>query len=145
MLGRMRVTSADYDDCYEAAIAALIRSAVAFRPELGFKFVTYAGRAIGSSINRARYMRQKQTTREHPSDTHVAVDARRPGDAVMAREALDTLRLGIASLDDRTRGMLELRYWKQCTLDEVGTAYGLTKERARQVLNGALVTLRKAM
>jgi len=48
-------------------------------------------------------------------------------------------------LTDRERKVLLGRYWDNRTLEEVGAAVGLTRERVRQIQNRALRKLREAM
>ena len=62
---------------------------------------------------------------------------------------LDELREALDGLQDRMRDVIELRYGldgsKPCTLEEVGSRLGVTRERVRQVEGRALRELELAM
>jgi RNA polymerase primary sigma factor len=59
----------------------------------------------------------------------------------------ETLKKALEALPEREREILQLRYGlldeKPKSLEEVGKRYGLTRERIRQIENGALKRLRE--
>jgi RNA polymerase primary sigma factor len=71
------------------------------------------------------------------SDFLADTDAIDPSDAVADRLRHETLQLGLETLHDRNRRVLELRYGLDGrdprTLDEIGREFGLTRERIRQI------------
>jgi RNA polymerase primary sigma factor len=76
-------------------------------------------------------------------------NADRPEHVVAEQMKLDELREALESLQDRMRDVIELRYGldgsKPCTLEEVGTRLGVTRERVRQVEGRALRELELAV
>jgi RNA polymerase primary sigma factor len=76
-------------------------------------------------------------------------NADRPDHVVAEQMKLDELREALDGLQDRMRDVIELRYGldgsKPCTLEEVGTRLGVTRERVRQVEGRALRELELAM
>ena len=71
------------------------------------------------------------------SDFLADTDAIDPSDAVADRLRHETLQLGLETLHERNRRVLELRYGLDGrdprTLDEIGREFGLTRERIRQI------------
>jgi RNA polymerase primary sigma factor len=69
-----------------------------------------------------------------------------PGDAVDLNFRNEALATALATLDDRERKVLELRYGLNgrapLTLDEVGRAFDVTRERIRQIESHSLKKLR---
>ncbi len=64
-------------------------------------------------------------------------------DPVIGDELADALDCAMAVLDERTRDILWKRYRDGLTLEETGKAFGVTRERARQIEKEALIKLRK--
>jgi RNA polymerase primary sigma factor len=135
---------------------ALLRSVEKFDASRGFKFSTYACRAIFKSFNRlasktGRY-RQRFPTEYDPQLERSDYDVKRhemQRDASV--EALRDVLLGDrASLTDVERTVVIERFaisgqGKRRTLAEVGRMVGLTNERVRQIQNHALGKIRAAL
>jgi len=72
-------------------------------------------------------------------------NAERPDDAVADGMKLAELAEALEGLQDRMREVIELRYGldgsQPCTLEEVGQAFGVTRERIRQIENNTLKKL----
>jgi RNA polymerase primary sigma factor len=75
-------------------------------------------------------------------------NADRPEQAVAEQMKLEELREALDTLQGRMRDVIELRYGldgsKPCTLEEVGSRLGVTRERVRQVEGRALRELELA-
>lgn len=71
----------------------------------------------------------------------------RPADAASTQLLKEQLRDILESLNDRERAVLEMRFGltngQGHTLEEVGQAFGVTRERVRQIESKALRTLRR--
>jgi RNA polymerase sigma factor (sigma-70 family) len=69
-----------------------------------------------------------------------------PADSALEGDALSQIEAALAELEDRERRVLELRYGltgeDRLTYQQIGESLGLTRERARQLHNQALHTLR---
>ncbi len=55
------------------------------------------------------------------------------------------VRKAVEALDDRSRWVIKLRYFEGMKLEDVGCEIGVTRERARQLVAGALSKLRKVL
>lgn len=74
-------------------------------------------------------------------------DCSDPYGFVASRESRDAMELIVGGLSEREAGVIRLRYGmadgSRHTLDEIGTVYGVTRERIRQIESKALEKLRK--
>ncbi len=156
MAKRTRIPNVEFSELVSEGNMALLRSVEKFDVSRGFKFSTYACRAILKSFHRlatntGRY-RQHFPTEFDPSlersDYDVQKRQRRREDSVEAlREILARNR---AALSDVERKVVMERFaigtgGKGRTLSEVGRLVGLTNERVRQIQNTALAKLRAVL
>lgn len=156
MAKRTRIRNVEFSELVSEGNMALLRSVEKFDVSRGFKFSTYACRAILKSFHRlatntGRY-RQHFPTEFDPklerSDYDVQRHERQRDDSVDAlREILARNR---AALSDVERTVLMERFaigtgGKGRTLSEVGKLVGLTNERVRQIQNAALAKLRAVL
>jgi len=156
MAKRTRIPSVEFGELVSEGNMALLRSVEKFDVSRGFKFSTYACRAILKSFNRlatktGRY-RQRFPTEFDPelerSDYDVRKHEMQREDSVEAlREILAYNR---ARLSDVERRIVMERFairsrGKARTLAEVGRMVGLTNERVRQIQNLALSKIRTAL
>ncbi|MCJ7543906.1 MAG: sigma-70 family RNA polymerase sigma factor [Phycisphaerae bacterium] len=156
MAKRTRIPNVDFSELVSEGNMALLRSVEKFDVSRGFKFSTYACRAILKSFHRlatntGRY-RQHFPTEFDPklerSDYDVQRHERQRDDSVDAlREILARNR---AALSEVERTVLMERFaigtgGKGRTLSEVGKLVGLTNERVRQIQNAALAKLRAVL
>ena len=76
------------------------------------------------------------------SDLIEDVNAQQPDEAVADDMRQDELEVALAGLNERMRSVVELRYGldgeKPRTLEQVGAALGVTRERVRQIETRAL-------
>ena len=156
MAKRTRIPNVEFTELVSEGNMALLRSVEKFDISRGFKFSTYACRAILKSFNRlatktGRY-RQHFPTEFDPdlekSDHDKHRHERRWDDSVDAvREILARNRAGLSELERII--VLErfaiLTRKKGKTLAEVGKIVGLTNERVRQIQNLALEKIRESL
>ncbi len=158
MAKRTRLANADYMELISEGNMALLRSVEKFDCTRGFKFSTYACRAILKSFSRvamraSRYRGrfptefdptlEKSTYQEELRETHEA-------------DCVDELR-GIISQNSANLNEVEVKVLQARfalgqvagapgdgpkTLEQVGLLIGVTKERVRQIQNRALDKLR---
>ena len=149
-----------YRDLVQAGVAGLRRAADGFRPELGYKFSTYAMPWIRKTVG-------KEAGKWRETYTHISLDAPvgEDGDATVSdfvpdegaadpSEAADLASLReyarrlLATLPERDRAMVEMRFGiatgVPATLREVGKAFGVSTTRADKVIGRALLRLRAA-
>src|SRR5437667_8124118 len=157
MAKRTRLGDVDFAEIVSEGNMALIRAVDKFNIERGFKFSTYACRAILKAFSRASLKHSRHRTRfpvEFEPDMEKSdwIDKKRD---VVEEDCIDELKQivdrNLADLSDTEQTVLRRRFnWQQSdesplTLEEVGKIIGVTKERVRQIQNKALAKIRKLM
>ena len=141
---RLRLDPAEYRS---AALAGLWHAANHWRVELGFQFSTYAWECIEGQLKNARekfawpkrlIVGGRQKFLKSRPDDRIETD-----DGQDRREVVETLLSGLAR---RQREIVTLRYGLggegPYTYEELGRVFGVTKERARQIVQRAVRDLR---
>jgi len=161
MAKRTRITGVDVTDLISEGNLALLRAVNKFDCARGYKFSTYACRAILKSFSRvatrmARY-RGHFPTEFDPAlekSNHIEhVRNAQEGDCVHDLKTI--LAKNLAQLSEVERAVIAARFAldhtesdpvrKAKTLEQVGEMIGVTKERVRQIQNKALSKLRLAL
>ena len=149
-----------FRDLVQAGVAGLQRAADGFRPELGYRFSTYAMPWIRKTVGEeARAWHEAYThasldapagedgeaTKRDLVPDELSADPSEEADRSMRREYAHRL---LATLPERDRAMVEMRFGfvtgVPATLREVGKAFGVSTTRADKVINRALLRLRAA-
>lgn len=158
MAKRTRMSEVDFADLVSEGNMALLRSVDKFDCGRGFKFSTYACRAILKAFSRqgvklSKY-RQRFPTDFDPSmekSNHLEVLRR-----TQELESADEVKLIVinndAELTDVEQTVIHHRFGidadenhNPLTLEQVGQIIGVTKERVRQIQNKALEKIRTIM
>jgi RNA polymerase primary sigma factor len=159
MLKRSRITGFDFSDLIGEGYLALLRSVDKFDCSRGFKFSTYACRAILSSFSRAisRVKRDRSvfpTEFDPDLERSDQLDRKRED---IEEECIDELRLILseneADLNHMEERVIRERFGfddpdeiafsrKRKTLTQIADIVGVTRERVRQIQNKALGKLR---
>lgn len=157
MAKRTRLGDVDFAEIVSEGNMALIRAVDKFNVDRGFKFSTYACRAILKAFSRTALKSNRHRTRfpvefEPEMEKSDWTDRRR--DAV-EEDCIDELKAivdrNLADLSQVEETVIRRRFnWKQeeehaLTLEEVGQIIGVTKERVRQIQNKALMKIRSVM
>ncbi len=156
MARRTRIPNVDFTEMVSEGNMALLRAVEKFDASRGFKFSTYACRAILKSFNRLatntnRY-RQRFPTEYDPEMDRSDYDVKKHD--MQVEDSVDALRdiiaRNLARLSDVERKIITERFavgsgGKKRTLAEVGQIVGLTNERVRQIQNLALAKLREKL
>ncbi len=157
MAKRTRLGDVDFAEIVSEGNMALIRAVVKFNVDRGFKFSTYACRAILKAFSRTALKSSRHRTRfpvefEPEMEKSDWTDRRR--DAV-EEDCIDELKAivdrNLADLSQVEETVIRRRFnWKQeeespLTLEEVGQIIGVTKERVRQIQNKALMKIRTVL
>jgi len=156
MAKRTRIPNVEFGEVVSEGNMALLRSVEKFDVSRGFKFSTYACRAILKSFNRlatktGRYHQRFPT--EYDPDLErsdydlVRRETERRETVEMVREVLAG---NPACLTDVERTVVMERFaigshGPRRTLAEVGKMVGLTNERVRQIQNNALAKIREVL
>jgi len=158
MAKRTRMSEVDFADLVSEGNMALLRSVDKFDCGRGFKFSTYACRAILKAFSRqgmklSKYRQrfptdfdpamEKSNHLETTRDVHVKETAAEVKHIVLTNEA---------DLTDVERTVIHHRFGLEggekaaaLTLEQVGQIIGVTKERVRQIQNKALEKIRTAL
>jgi len=157
MAKRTRLGDVDFAEIVSEGNMALLRAIEKFNVDRGFKFSTYACRAILKAFSRTAMKSSRHRTRfpvEFEPDLEQSDWQDRRRDAV-EEDCIDELKAiverNLADLSNIEQTVIKRRFnWKQedespLTLEEVGRIIGVTKERVRQIQNKALAKIRAVM
>jgi len=156
MAKRTRIPNVEFSELVSEGNMALLRSVEKFDVSRGFKFSTYACRAILKSFNRlatktGRY-RQHFPTEFDPEMERSDYDVMKHD--IQREDSIDALREILANnranLSETERVIVMERFalasrGKGMTLAEVGRMVGLTNERVRQIQNMALAKIKAVL
>jgi RNA polymerase sigma factor (sigma-70 family) len=162
MAKRTKMGNVDYAELISEGNMALLRSVDKFDCGRGFKFSTYACRAILKSFSRVA-MRTSRYRGRFPTDFDPAMEksdyreqVREDVEASCVEELRGILRKNAADLNEMEVKVLQARFAlnqisaegqnpEPKTLEQVGLMIGVTKERVRQIQNRALAKLREKL
>jgi RNA polymerase primary sigma factor len=156
MAKRTRLNGLDFNELISEGNFALLRSVDKFDCSRGFKFSTYACRAILKSFSRvamrtSRYRGQFPTEFDPLLEKSDFVDRKRDDlEGQCVAEIRDILTNNRADLNDVEQTVIRERFALDAptlparpkTLEQVGEMIGVTKERVRQIQNKALQKIR---
>jgi RNA polymerase primary sigma factor len=161
MAKRTRLAGVDFGELISEGNMALLRSVDKFDCGRGFKFSTYACRAILKSFSRVamrttRYRGMFPTEFDPALEKSDAAEMRRDDhEQDCVSEVRDILSRNLANLTDIEATVIRERFaldptpsqepMAPKTLEQVGELIGVTKERVRQIQNKALQKIRHAM
>jgi RNA polymerase sigma factor (sigma-70 family) len=156
MAKRVNIPSVDFAELVSEGNMALLRSIEKFDVSRGFKFSTYACRAILKAFHRqaARHGRYRQRfplefdARMQKSDIIDNRHRQQWDDSVQALRQI--LSCNLAAMTDLERRVVMFRFGLvseagRMTLSQVGQRVGYSNERVRQILNGSLRKLRESL
>lgn len=162
MAKRTRITGVDYAELISEGNLALLRSVDKFDCSRGYKFSTYACRAILKSFSRvatrtSRYRGYFPTEFDPTLEKgNLATHRRATAEDEWVDELKHILAGNSANLNEIERTVIKARFaidaqpdpgepTRAKTLEQVGEMIGVTKERVRQIQNKALEKLRVAL
>ncbi len=159
MAKRSKLVGVDFTELISEGNMALLRSIDKFDASRGFKFSTYACRAIIKSFARVALRTNRYRGRfpvEFDPDLEKGdfIEQRREDTKIYCMDRLrDILGNETSELSDVERRVLQARFAihkdteqeKPMTLEQVGHVIGVTKERVRQIQNKALKKLRSTL
>jgi len=158
MAKRTRMSEVDFADLVSEGNMALLRSVDKFDCGRGFKFSTYACRAILKAFSR-QGMKLSKYRQRFPTDFDPAMEKSNHVENVRAeqeRETADEVKHIVmsndADLSNVERTVIHHRFGigaeeptEPLTLEQVGQIIGVTKERVRQIQNKALEKIRERL
>jgi RNA polymerase sigma factor (sigma-70 family) len=157
MAKRTRLGDVDFAEIVSEGNMALLRAVDKFSVDRGFKFSTYACRAILKAFSRTAQKHSRHRTRfpvefEPEYEKSDWADKRRDQ---VEEDCVDELKQivdrNLADLSTVEETVIRRRFnWEQAddsslTLEEVGKIIGVTKERVRQIQNKALAKIKAVM
>lgn len=159
MAKRTRLNGIDYNELISEGNVALLRSAEKFDCNRGFKFSTYACRAILKSFSRvamraSRYRTHFPVEFDPTMEKSDYIDRKRVDIELDCVDELKKILVrNSAELNDVEQKVIKERFaidpvlapgatQGPKTLEEVGVLIGVTKERVRQIQNRALAKIR---
>jgi RNA polymerase primary sigma factor len=158
MAKRTRMSEVDFADLVSEGNMALLRSVDKFDCGRGFKFSTYACRAILKAFSR-QGMKLSKYRQRFPTDFDPAMEKSDHLETMRAtheKESADEVKHIVlsneAELTDVEQTVIHHRFGLEgkenappLTLEQVGQIIGVTKERVRQIQNKALEKIRLAL
>ncbi|UCD28349.1 MAG: sigma-70 family RNA polymerase sigma factor, partial [Planctomycetota bacterium] len=159
MAKRTRLNGLDFNDLISEGDFALLRSIDKFDCSSGFKFSTYACRAILKSFSRvalrtSRYRGHFPTEFDPMLEKSDFIERKRDGiESECVDELRDIITDNLAELNEMEQTVIRERFaleaadseTKPKTLEQVGDMIGVTKERVRQIQNKALKKIRSIL
>jgi len=156
MATRTKINTVEFGELVSEGNMALLRTVEKFDIARGFKFSTYACRAILKAFSRlasrtGTYRQHFPTEYDPEMERSDEIERRHVDQHELAVEDLQrVLEDNMASLTEVERTVIGARYAmggyeRVQTLQEVGRLVGLSKERVRQVQLDALAKLRVAL
>ncbi|MCC6682313.1 MAG: sigma-70 family RNA polymerase sigma factor [Phycisphaeraceae bacterium] len=161
MAKRARLNDMDFADLVSEGNMALLRAVDKFDAARGFKFSTYACRAILKAFSRAgmkmtRHRQMFPTDFDPTMERSNYMEVKRDGhEDDCAGEVKDIVLDNRADLTDIEQEVIEHRFAlnraatdkprRPLTLEQVGRIIGVTKERVRQIQNKALAKIRASL
>lgn len=157
MAKRTRLGQVDFAEVVSEGNMALLRAVDKFSADRGFKFSTYACRAILKAFSRTALKSSRHRSRfpvEFEPDLEKSdwIDRRRE---TIEEECVDELKhiieRNLAELTNVEETVIRRRFnWQEqsespLTLEQVGKIIGVTKERVRQIQNKALAKIKVVM
>jgi RNA polymerase sigma factor (sigma-70 family) len=156
MAKRMRDSDLEFGDLVSEGHLAILRSVEKFDVSRGFKFSTYACRAIIACFRRMASKARTNTARfpvtftpemEHSDFDERCHEEQRQDAIDMVR---DVLQRNTAKLNEMECRIIHERFsmaadGKRRTLGQISQSVGLSVERVRQIIKEALAKIREAM
>ena len=144
ILQRVEHRGVPYTELVQAGRLALWRAVLRFDPHRGVRFSTYGGRAVERALWAAvRCARQAEAEAPGLPAPYVPTGLTWASQQPQVQAAL---RAAVAELPERLQEVLNTVYGLEgappCTYAALGRAWGLSRERIRQLHNAALVRLR---
>ena len=159
MAKRTRMSEVDFADLVSEGNMALLRAVDKFDAGRGYKFSTYACRAILKAFSRqgmklSKYRQRFPTDFDPKLEKSNFLETKRANfEKDTAAEVREIVNDNRAELTDVERTVIEHRFRlrtpddasRPLTLEQVGQIIGVTKERVRQIQNKALVKIREEL
>ena len=151
---RWRFSNLEWDDGVSVGQGGLMRAMLRFQPELGWKFSSYACRAILNCFRQSNAKTTRRKTRLNGSDSIDTYEEELVVDENTTPEAVEQLNRVMLNNEAGLNADELLVIWHRfelgnCkekeTLEQIGDRLGVSKERVRQIQNKALSKLREVM
>lgn len=134
----------ELDDLLQVARMTCWRAALQYDPERGFRFTSYSGRAVWYELIKYAdtVFDYRRKFSGHGEDGMPLENLPDPATPEAVSDWPAALLQNFLELPERTQEIVRLYVCQGYTLCEVGQRMGISRERVRQVVSGALARLR---
>lgn len=144
------VSRLTFDELFSEGVPVLLRAIEKFDVERGFRFSTYAYTAVLRGLRKAKADVSNRNRRQKTSVDSLVLDQAEDQTFEVDRlseSAVPIVRTLLERLPPREGRIVQERFGllpdqSPCTLEEIGSLHGVSKERARQLLARAMAALR---
>lgn len=169
---RNQIGTGIWEDAIQAGMLGLTNAAILFKPKMGNKFCTYAYWAIKNEVSTELAKRHLIHIPYYKEGSGRKEQFAQDRDAAMKVRSLDMPISGgsdgrdwiedrkpqpeyndnhdeickqVKQLPDRHRQVVQHRFWDGMPYKDIGKKLGVSTERARQIANAAIKTLRRRL
>ena len=143
----------EYEDLVSIATIGLVKAANTYDESMGYKFSTYAIKCARTEMlkqlrkikKRAVTISFEQTTRANKEDCKIGDTIEDENDWVGKFVEHEDLTYAMSKLTDKEKTVIELRYYKNLTRNEVAEKMGMSNTLCSSITKRALSKLRKSM
>ena len=151
----------EFEDLYQSGYLAMVAAVNTYDPAAGGAFSTWLMYHLKTAFAEATGYRT-QKGRQEPLNNYLSLDTPLTDDAdsddlmdvvadpaglqwresledaIWYKELQEVVEAALATVPEKYRDILRLRYWEEMTLEDIGDLRGISKERVRQMENKAL-------
>lgn len=156
----------EFEDLYQSGYLAMVAAVNTYDPAAGGAFSTWLMYHLKNIFAEATGYRTQKGRRD-PLNNYLSLDTPLTDDAdsdalmdvvadpaglqwreslenaIWYKELQEVVEAALATVPEKYRDILRLRYWESMTLDEIGQLRGISQERVRQMENKALRQLQQ--
>ncbi len=156
----------EFEDLYQSGYLAMVAAVNSYDPAAGGVFSTWLMYHLKTAFAEATGYRT-QKGRQEPLNNYLSLDTPLTDDAdsddlmdvvadpaglqwresledaIWYKELQEVVEAALATVPEKYRDILRLRYWEDMTLEDIGDLRGISMERVRQMENKGIRTLRQ--
>ena len=156
----------EFEDLYQSGYLAMVAAVDTYDPAAGGAFSSWLMYHLKTAFAEATGYRT-QKSRKEPLNNYLSLDTPLSDDvdsddlmdvvadpaglqwresledAIWYKELQEVIEAALATIPEKYRDILRLRYWESMTLDEIGQLRGISQERVRQMENKCMRILKR--